>query len=120
MSEEFRIRGLMAAVKANAQEKGWYDTPTTLGQELALLHCEVSETTEEARRHDPTHIYEEIDPDVAMGAGRKPKGVPIELADVILKACEIAARYDVDLESAIERKLAWNRTRRYRHGNKRF
>ena len=51
------------------------------------------------------------------GRPPKPEGVPIEFADIliwIMDACEIL---NIDLETAILTKLAYNQSREYRHGN---
>jgi len=50
----------------------------------------------------------------------KPEGVPSELADLIIRALEAAGAYGIDIEQAIEEKMAYNRQREYRHGNKRY
>jgi NTP pyrophosphatase (non-canonical NTP hydrolase) len=116
MSRRMSIRDLQIEVQANAITKGWYDVPTSVGEQLALLHCEVSEATEEARRHETKLEYTEM---VVGETILKPCGFGIELADVVLKALEIAAREGIDLEEQIARKHAYNKTRPYRHG-KRF
>lgn len=116
------IRDIMSAAKANAIAKGWYEKPFNVGEQLALVHAEVSEATEEARRHDLDIIYEKP----SAEGGEKPCGFPIEAADVVIKMCELVARAEhelgvtIDLEAAIARKLAYNATRPRHHGDKRF
>lgn len=46
----------------------------------------------------------------------KPEGIPSELADVIIRALDIAAHLDIDIEKAVAEKMAYNRTRPKRHG----
>ena len=48
----------------------------------------------------------------------KPEGVPSELADIVIRALAAADAWGIDLQSAIEEKLAYNQTRGYRHGGK--
>ena len=48
----------------------------------------------------------------------KLEGIPIELADVIIRIADLCGHYGIDLESAIEEKMEYNKTRSYRHGNK--
>ena len=48
----------------------------------------------------------------------KPEGVPIECADVFIRLVDAAEAYGFDLEEAVRIKMAFNRTRPFRHGNK--
>lgn len=48
----------------------------------------------------------------------KPCGFPSELADVVIRVATLAARMDIDLNTAITEKLLYNRTRSYLHGGK--
>lgn len=50
--------------------------------------------------------------------GRKPDGFWIELADAIIRILDLAGAYDIDMEDLIKLKHAYNKTRPYRHGNK--
>lgn len=47
---------------------------------------------------------------------RKPEGVPSELADIVIRTLDFAGAWGIDLASAIEEKLAYNRTRSRLHG----
>jgi NTP pyrophosphatase (non-canonical NTP hydrolase) len=90
--------------------KGWYDRPVSFGEAIALLHSEVSEALEAWRRWG-TADATEVD--------GKPEGVGSEFADVFIRLLNYCSRFDVDLEAEYERKMAYNRTRPYRHGNRR-
>ena len=48
----------------------------------------------------------------------KPEGVPIELADLIIRVLDTCEQYGIDIEAAIEMKIKYNETREYRHGGK--
>lgn len=50
----------------------------------------------------------------------KPEGVPSELADVLIRIGDMAYLYGIDLEKAVEEKMAYNKTRSFRHGGKRL
>lgn len=50
--------------------------------------------------------------------GSKPEGVPIELADVIIRVADMCGRYGIDLEAALRIKQVFNRTRPRKHGGK--
>ena len=94
-----------------AKEKGWYDTERNVPELLCLIHSEVSEALEEYRNgRAPNEVYH--------GIGGKPEGIPIELADVIIRIADLCGRYDIDLTSALHEKLEWNQGRSYRHGGK--
>lgn len=47
---------------------------------------------------------------------KKPEGVPIELADVIIRCFDMADYYEIDLEKAIVEKMNFNKDRPYKHG----
>ena len=49
---------------------------------------------------------------------RKPEGFPIELADILIRVFDLAEAWDIDLEAALQEKMAYNETRAYRHGGK--
>jgi hypothetical protein len=60
---------------------------------------------------------------VNIGPGRAQhksiQGVGSEFADVFIRLLDYCARFGVDLEAEYERKMAYNQTRPYRHGNRR-
>lgn len=49
----------------------------------------------------------------------KPDGIPIELADIIIRVLDVCAAHDIDIQRAIAEKMDFNRTRPERHGGKR-
>lgn len=50
--------------------------------------------------------------------GYKPEGIAVELADCIIRILDWAGKEGMDMESIINEKMAYNRTRPYRHGGK--
>jgi NTP pyrophosphatase (non-canonical NTP hydrolase) len=113
------IANLQRQAHAMSVEKGWWDeipcvlgmrimTPSQMLERFALIHSEISEATEEARR-GRTKEYE-ID--------GKPEGVPVELADAVIRIFDYAEAQGYDLEGAIIRKMAYNAGRAHRHGGK--
>lgn len=77
------------------------------GTLIALCHSELSEALEEYRegRTPQDMIYPKT-------------GIPYELADTIIRIFDICGQYEIDLESAILSKMAYNKERTYKHGGK--
>lgn len=48
----------------------------------------------------------------------KPCGIPIELADIVIRVAHFAKKHNIDLVEAIQIKADYNRTRPHRHGGK--
>lgn len=69
-------------------------------QFLALINCEVSECVEALRKEDKDNFNE-------------------ELADVVIRALDLAGGLGIDLEKEIVKKIEINKTRPYKH-NKKF
>ena len=105
------IKTLIHKSHKTATEKGWWDSPKREVPELlALIHSEVSEALEAYR-------IGEIDTAWYEGNG-KPEGFVIELADTVIRIADLCGEFGLDLESALTEKMAYNKTRPYRHGNK--
>ena len=80
---------------------------------LMLMVSEIAEAMEELRDgHAPNETY--------FGKGNKPEGVPIELADVVIRIGDFAQEYGFDLQEAVQMKMAFNKTRPKMHGGKKF
>lgn len=107
-----------------AVSKGWYNPPKTFTEELCLMHSELSEALEEFRDGQPyENIYRKIPEDKSMiGADEinklKPEGVPIELADLLIRVFDTSGNRDIPLLNAILQKMEYNLQRPIRHGNK--
>lgn len=99
-------------VAAWTQRKGWRPDPSrTFGDDIALIHSEVSEALEAYRIRG---VDEYTDPD------GKPDDVGSEFADVLIRLLDASAAYGIDLEAEYERKMAYNEKRPWRHGGKRL
>jgi NTP pyrophosphatase (non-canonical NTP hydrolase) len=84
-----------------AKSKGWHDEPREMGTILALIHSEVSEALEADRKGNYENFVE-------------------ELADVCIRVFDLCGAKDIDLETAISKKMQYNRTRSYKHGGKAY
>ncbi|GIM47007.1 hypothetical protein DNHGIG_25560 [Collibacillus ludicampi] len=106
------INELVKEAHQMAIDKGWYEEPRTFGEIIALVHSELSEALEDFRAgRRINEIYYE---------GDKPCGIPIELADVVIRIFDTCGYYGIDLEEAIEEKMAYNAKRPKRHGGKKL
>lgn len=104
-----------ARVEEINRANGWYDSARSFGDDVALLHSEVSEAFEEFRAGEPLDRNRYVQ---TGGPLPKPEGVPSELADIFIRLVDTARRCGVDLDAAVEEKLAFNLVRGYRHGGK--
>lgn len=91
-------------------EHGFHEVNTKPAEYIALIHSELSECLEEFRAgHEATEIY-------YRESDQKPEGVPMELADAVIRCFDMAYVFGIDLEAAIKEKHAFNKTRPYLHG----
>jgi NTP pyrophosphatase (non-canonical NTP hydrolase) len=119
------IADLQQSAHLNSVGKGFWDDQKDLSGnhlepdlveaeiplKLALIHSEVSEALEEYRNsHPPAEVRIE---------NGKPEGFPVELADTVIRIFDLCGALGVDLDAAIELKMAFNATRPHRHGGKR-
>jgi len=103
------IAELQVRARRNAVAHGF--TESSFVERLALVHSEVSEALEEYRDGS-------LPADVYWKESLKPEGVPIELADTVIRILDLCEAYGIDLEYAIEEKMKFNETRPFRHGGK--
>ena len=89
---------------------GWFESDRSFGDDISLLHTEVSEAFEAYRNWGYVDATKEV--------GEKPEGVGSELADILIRLLDTCERRGFDLAFEFERKLAHNTKRGYRHGGK--
>ena len=92
-----QISEMVRMAHANARAKGFWGEPREVGTLLALIHSEISEALEAHRHGNSEHVAE-------------------ELADAVIRIGDFAGGANIDLEQAIEQKMAKNAKRPYKHG----
>lgn len=132
------IEGLQKRVHRTATEKGWHSEPRSIGDEIALMHSELSEALEEFRDGKPVIYYRDSngnellpddvtwkDPSVARVGydphtldPMKTEGIAAEFADVIIRILDTSEERNIPLAAALLHKMQYNATRPYRHGGK--
>lgn len=103
---KFGIKDYVELAHTTAKEKGWWDQPRTFLDCICLVHCELSEAVEEYRVNGLGENDEQAEK------------VAMELADVLIRIFDLCGHYDIDLEAALVKKMEYNKSRPYRHGNK--
>lgn len=96
-----------------AREHGFTDA--TPGEDIALMHSELSEALEEIRLFEKGY-YSRINAE----AGGKPTGVAIELADCVIRIAHFCGKHGIDLDRAVETKMKYNESRPFKHGGKKL
>lgn len=92
-----------------AKEKGWTERPVDVPEQVALICSEACEGLEAWREHQPISWTD---------VNGKPQGIGSEYADVLIRIGHYAELLGIDLDYEVSRKLDYNETRPYRHGNK--
>lgn len=101
--ESMTLNEMRDRAYANAVNKGFHDSEVTrlVPVKLALVHTEVSEAIEADRKGDDENFGEEI-------------------ADIFIRLGDLCGMKGIDIESIVASKMAYNESRPYLHGNKRY
>lgn len=109
------INNLVRFAHEQAKKAGWHDKPREIGTDLMLIVSEVSEAMEGARKG----LMDDKLPHRKM--------IEVELADAVIRICDLCGKEGLDLGGAIIEKMEYNRTRedhkpenRAKEGGKKF
>lgn len=92
-----------------ARANGWGDQEHDGPRNIALMHSELSEALEAMRHPDRCDDHmPELDP------------VGVELADTLIRIAHYCGANGIDLQRCVAEKMAYNRSRGFRHGGKAF
>jgi len=100
------------------------ENPGMFSQTMLLVVSEISEALEEFRNHNGVrHIYWSdgqggTSDHRIEGLYEKPEGIPIEIADAVIRLFDFCAANKINLEGAMLTKMVYNNKRSFRHGNK--
>lgn len=112
------IEEMAVEIRAANIAAGWRaadgSCSNTFGDDIALLHSEVTEAFEAYR----SWKFDDATVTGTVGTLPKPEGVGSELADVFIRLLDTCDRRGIDLRAEYERKIAYNRIRSFRHGGR--
>jgi NTP pyrophosphatase (non-canonical NTP hydrolase) len=95
-----------------AVEHGFTDASVL--EDMALIMTEAAEAIEDFRAGRlPDEVYYE-----PTQAGQKPCGIPSEMADIIIRVLHFCGKHGINIEQAVEEKMAHNKRRPFKHGGK--
>lgn len=114
-----------------AKDKGFLDIipPRTFGDQLMLIVSELAEALEEFRAGKRVNeIYfsglctckEEDECCKYCGQIPKPEGIPVELADAVIRIGQLAESCEFDLNGVCKLKMDYNDSRPALHGGKKL
>jgi NTP pyrophosphatase (non-canonical NTP hydrolase) len=136
------VRQLVEQSYRNSADHGFWDrepSPERIPNKLMLIVSEISEALESYRdpaSDDVIQVPSGVVEGLLKGVGvehdiatekllalyekwlAKPKGFDVEIADAFIRLADLCGALDIDIEDAIQRKHAFNKTRPKMHGRK--
>jgi len=131
-AEKRTLTALRDEAYDNAKAHGFHDVSRTVGDAMMLITTEVAEAFEAYREGGKLNemLYEALPgyPPNPAGLERKsqspdgrlykPVGVPSEMADIIIRVLDFCGEHAIDIERITLEKMAYNRSRPFKHGGK--
>lgn len=132
------LNELAKEVHANAVAHGWWTPTPSFGEVIALCHSELSEALQAYRDGerlvdgactagaDCCRHWDICDSvgctidDNSAETNCKPEGIAVEMVDCLLRILDWLATTGIDIDKLVEAKHEYNKTRPYRHGDKRL
>jgi NTP pyrophosphatase (non-canonical NTP hydrolase) len=96
------LKELIAESFETATSHGWHDTYRSFPEALMMVVDELSEALRAANQREGKERIAE------------------ELGDAVIRIMDLSVEFGLDLETAIVTKMEVNKSRPYRHGNKRY
>lgn len=98
MEDGRTLKELAREIHENAREKGfWENGNRNFLEALMLIVSEAGECCEAYRKQEKERVAE-------------------EMADIVIRALDLAEGFDIDIEKEVLAKMAYNKTRPYKHG----
>ena len=115
------LNELSKSIHKDVIERGFYDDPRQIGTLLMLVVSELSEALEADRKSKHCSVVEyaltpEGELDVEKFKEKVKDTFEDEIADAFIRLFDLCGYLNIDIEKHIALKLAYNRTRGYKHG----
>ena len=120
LPKDMTITELQDLIFQTNKNKGWFDEERTFGDDIALIHTEVSEAFEAYRDRGLEDWYSDYYHELTKTLIPKPEGVGSELADVIIRVLDTCKRYNIDIQAKVTEKALFNTKRNFKHGGKKI
>ena len=109
-----RLNDLVAESFKIATEKGWHESERSLSAITLLMQSEVAEVVEEYRKnkgvneiwHEVHYSEGGIECSMIGGPGDKPCGIPVEIADMVIRVADYCGKKGYNLEATYDRTPA--------------